>query len=322
MKIAVLIPVYNAEKYLRECLDSALAAGVELARTGGHRLDIFCCDDGSQDTSKVILQEYAIRYENVRFVSQKNAGVVAARNRLMDELPADVEAFAFLDSDDTVLSGMYAALAEALERTQADIAECEWDGAERVVDDMSLYLLKRTARGRWINVINKLYRKSAIGSIRFREGLCFEEDFFFNFEVHQAIRRKVLVSGHYYFYRPNPDSATSTLNQRRYFESTTRRIRLSCDEFLNAGRIPKAFEPEFRRELAKDAYRMCLRKNLKKNRDPKSRRELFLAAGGFFRTLERDCGFRPDGLNLVQRFIYASCLAGLYAVSRFLSFLT
>lgn len=321
MKIAVLIPVYNAERYLRECLDSALAAGREVTRAG-HGFEIFCCDDGSQDTSKAILQEYAIRHENVRFVAQANAGVVAARNRLMDELPADVGAFAFLDSDDTVRPEMYARLAEALERTQADVAETEWDGVERVIDDMSLYLLKRTAPGQWINVINKLYRKSAVASVRFRAGLCFEEDLFFNFEVHQAIRRKVLVPGHFYYYRPNLASATSTLNQRKYFDSTTSRIRLSLDEFLNAGRIPKGLEPEFRRELAKDAYRMCLRKNLKKNRDPQLRRELFLAAGEFFRTIERDCGFRPDGLNLVQRFIYASCLTGRYAVSRLLSFLT
>lgn len=321
MKIAILIPVYNAERYLRECLDSALAAGGEVARAG-HGFEIICCDDGSRDTSRAILQEYAIRYANVRFMSQENAGVSATRNRLMDELPADAEAFAFLDSDDTIQPGMYAALAEAMERTGADVAETEWDGDERVVDDMSLYLLKRTAPGRWINVINKLYRRSAIGSIRFRAGLCFEEDLFFNFEVHQAIRRKVLVPGRFYYYRSNPNSATNVLNQRRYFDSTTRRIRLSLDVFLNAGRIPEALEPEFRRELAKDAYRMCLRKNLKKNRDAASRRELFLMAGRFFADLERTGGFVIVGLNPIQRALCCLTRKGWYLPARILTFLT
>ena len=315
MKIAVLIPVYNAERYLRECLDSVLAAGKE-AGQAGHNFEIVCCDDGSQDTSKAILQEYAIRYENILFFDQKNAGVSATRNRLMDDLPTDVDAFAFLDSDDTVQPEMYAKLAEAMARTGADVAETEWDGDERVIDDMSLYLLKRTSPGRWINVINKLYRRAAVGSIRFRAGLCFEEDLFFNFEVHQAIRRKVLVPGHYYYYRPNPASATSTLNQRKYFNSTTRRIRLSLDEFLNAGRIPKDLEPEFRRELAKDAYRMCLRKNLKKNRDALLRRRLFAAAGTFFREMldqgALDCG----GLNPVQRALVGCCLRGWFCTAR------
>lgn len=321
MKISVLVPVYNAECFLRECLDSALAAGKEVGQAG-HGFEIVCCDDGSQDTSKAILQEYAIRHENVRFIAQANVGVSAARNRLMDELSDDVDAFAFLDSDDTVQPEMYAKLAEAMERTGADVAETEWDGDERVVGDMSLYLLKRTAPGRWINVINKLYRRTAVGSIRFRSGLCFEEDLFFNFEVHQAIRRKVLVPGHSYYYRPNPASATSVLNLRRYFDSTTRRIRLSCEEFLAKGRIPAILEPEFRRELAKDAYRMCIRKNLKKNKDAALRRELFFAAGAFFRALERDCGFRPDGLNPLQRILYGCCRSGRYRTARCMACLT
>lgn len=321
MKIAVLIPVFNAERYLRECLDSALAAGIEVGKIG-HALEIRCCDDGSGDGSAAILKNYAERHANVSFSVQANAGVSATRNRLMDRLPADVDAFAFLDSDDTVRPEMYAKLAEAMVRTGADVAETEWDGDERVVDDMSLYLLKRTALGRWINVINKFYRRAAVGSIRFRRGLAFEEDLFFNFEVHQAIRRKVLVPGRYYYYRPNPDSATSALDQRRYFESATWRIRLSCEEYLAKGRIPVSLEPEFRRELAKDAYRMCLRKNLKKNKDSALRRELFFAAGEFFRSFERDYGFRPEGLNPIQRILYGCCRSGRYLAARCLACLT
>ena len=321
MKVAVLIPVYNAERYLRECLDSVLAAGAELARSGSHVLEVFCLDDGSSDASPAILGEYSIRFSNVHFETQSNAGVAATRNRMMDALPADVAAFAFLDSDDSVLPGMYATLAEALERTGADVAETEWRGDETVLDDLSVFLLRRTAPGRWINVINKLYRRSSVGSIRFREGLCFEEDFFFNFEVHQAIHRKVLVPGHFYMYRKNPESATSVLNQRRYFESTTRRIRLSCSDYLAAGRIPAAFEAEFRAELAKDAYRMCIRKNLKKNRDAALRRELFRAAGAFFAELEREFAFAPAGLNPLQRLLYRCCRSGRYRMARALAVL-
>ena len=155
MKLAILIPVYNAEKYLRECLDSVLAEGRSLLAEG-HRLDVFCCDDGSTDGSISILREYAGRCDNLHAVSQANAGVVRARNRLMDELPTEIEAFGFLDSDDYIRPGMYQKLVEALERTRADVAETQWDGPETVLDDMSVFLLRRTAPGRWINVINKL----------------------------------------------------------------------------------------------------------------------------------------------------------------------
>ena len=323
MKLAILIPVYNAERFLRECLDSAIAEGQALQDEGaGTEVSVFCCDDGSNDGSLSILREYASHYGNVRYVSQPNAGVVSARNRLMDGLPADIDAFAFLDADDLIRPGMYRKLAEALERTNADVAETLWKGPETVLDDMSAFLLRRSAPGRWINVINKIYRRSAVGGIRFREGLRFEEDFFFNFEVHQAIRRKVLVPGNYYYYRPNPASATSVLNMRNYFDSASRRILLTCEEFLAAGRIPAAVEPAFRAELMKDAFRMCVRKNLRMNRDISLRRTLFGEARDLLVRLERDFGLNPGGLNPGQRLLYGLCLSGRYRAALFVSALT
>ena len=321
MKIALLIPVYNAESFLRDCLDSALAAGA-LVAAGGDGFEIHCRDDGSSDGSLAILRDYAAVHPEVTFVSQANAGVSVTRNRLMDDLADDIDALAFLDSDDMVKPEMYAKLVEAMKRTGADIAECEWDGEETLVTDKSLYVLKRTSPGRWINVINKLYTRNVVGSIRFRAGLAFEEDLFFNFEVHQRMERKVIVPGRFYYYRPNPNSATSTLNQRKYFTSTTQRIRLSCEEYLKAGRIPAELEPAYRAELAKDAYRMCIRKNLKKNADGALRKELFDAAGRFFAELERDCGFAPIGLNPIQRALYACFRKGWYLLARLLVVLT
>lgn len=321
MKLAVLIPVYNAEPFLAECLDSALAAGVRVA-VGGDRFEIHCRDDGSTDGSLAVLRDYASKHPEISFGCQENAGVSVTRNRLMDELADDIDAFAFLDSDDTVKPGMYAKLAEAMKRTGADIAECEWDGEEKLVTDKSLYVLKRTSPGRWINVINKLYTRRVVGAVRFRDGLAFEEDLFFNFEVHRRMSSKVIVPGRFYYYRPNPHSATSTLDQRKYFASTTRRIRLSIVEYLNADRIPKDLESDYRAELAKDAYRMCLRKNLKKNKDAVLRKELFAAAGRFFSELERDFGFVPVGLNPIQLALYRACRSGRYWLARALAVFT
>jgi len=315
VRVAVLVPVYNAAAYLPQCLDSVLTQDVP-------GLEVFCCDDGSTDGSAAVLADFARRDARVHVVTQPNGGVVAARNRLLDELPSAFDAFAFLDADDYVAPGMYRTLADAMERTSADIAECEWLGPETVIDDLSVYLLKRTSPGLWINVIDKLYRRTAVGGIRFRVGLAFEEDYFFNYEVHQAIRRKVLVPGRFYTYRDNPTSATSSLDLVRYFESTTRRVRLSLGTFLAAGRIPKRIEPAWRAELAKDAYRMCLRKNLKKNREPASRRDLFLRAADFFAEIERDFGFTPTGLNPIQRLLMAACRRRLYGLARMLAALT
>lgn len=313
MKIAVLVPVYNAERYLRECLDSILA----------NEADVFCMDDGSTDGSAAMLDDFAARDHRVSVFHQENCGVVIARNRLLDLLPPEYEAFAFCDADDTVAPNMYATLAEALKRTEADVAESEYDGpAEKVIDDLSVYLLRATAPGAWINIWNKLYRRATCGAFRFREGLAFEEDLFYNYEMHAAIRRKVLLPRHFYAYRENPTSVTSRLNHRRYFESTSRRIRISLEEFLAKGRIPVSLMAAFRAELAKDAYRMVIRKNLKKNQNAAECRELFKEAGGFFREIEQQFGFGPDGLNVVQRLVYSACRANRYRLAKMLVFLT
>ncbi len=323
MKVAVLIPCYNAEKYLGECLDSVLAAGDRLVRTQPKSaFDVFCCDDGSTDATRRILDDYATKHPNLHVSSHPNRGVSATRNRLMDELPADVEAFAFCDADDFVAPEAYAALAEAMARTGADVAEMCGPPGGRVIDDMSVFLLRGTAPGPWINCWNKLYRRASVGGVRFRAGLAFEEDFYFNYEIHAKIARKVLVPGSYYTYRHNPDSATGSPDFNRYFASASTRIRLSSSEFLEAGRIPAEKVPAFRRELAKDAYRMCIRKSLKKNRDAKSRRELFLAAADFFDEMEREHGFQPVGLNIMQRLLYFFCRRRLYAPARLLVALT
>ena len=104
--------------------------------------------------------------------------------------------------------------------------------------------------------------------------------------------------------------------------ATLERIRLSCAVFLDAGRVPKHLEAEYRADLAKDAYRMCIRKNLKKNRDEAERRELFLQAGEAFERLEREHGFAPVGLNPLQKLVYDACRRGRYGLARLLVALT
>ena len=129
------------------------------------------------------------------------------------------------------------------------------------------------------NKQNKLYRRDAIRGLRFRPSLSYEDDNFFACEVNAAIRRKVKLDAALYAYRDNPSSATSSIPFREYVRSTLERIRLSHEVFLVPGRVPASQVAEHRADLARDAYRMCIRKNLRKNRCAASRRELFLAAG-------------------------------------------
>ncbi len=90
--ISVIVPVYNVEKYLSECLDSLLAQTLE-------RIQIVCVDDGSTDSSPQILKNYAERDRRIKVITQTNKGLSAARNAGI--AAADAPVVAFLDSDDS-----------------------------------------------------------------------------------------------------------------------------------------------------------------------------------------------------------------------------
>lgn len=91
LKVSVIVPVYNAEKYLAQCMDS-------IVRQTLREIEIICVDDGSADGSPKILEEYARQDDRIRLVSQENAGAGAARNRGLSE--AKGEYLSFLDADD------------------------------------------------------------------------------------------------------------------------------------------------------------------------------------------------------------------------------
>lgn len=90
-EISIVIPIYNAEKYLRECLDSAVNQTMR-------DIEIILVDDGSTDTSGTICDEYAERDCRIRVIHKANGGVCDARNVGMYSV--DTEYFTFLESDD------------------------------------------------------------------------------------------------------------------------------------------------------------------------------------------------------------------------------
>ncbi len=96
MKFSVIVPVYNAEKYLRECLDSILAQTY-------HDFELILADDGSTDRSPAICGEYAERDGRVRVIRQSNSGVVKARQIGVEA--ARGEYLVFVDADDRIERG-------------------------------------------------------------------------------------------------------------------------------------------------------------------------------------------------------------------------
>jgi glycosyltransferase involved in cell wall biosynthesis len=114
-KVSVIIPVYNVEAYLRQCLNSIVGQTLR-------EIEIICVDDGSTDGSAAILKEYAQKDGRIKVITQENAGAGAARNVGLDS--ATGQYLYFCDPDDWCRTKMLSKLVEAADRDKSDIVIC------------------------------------------------------------------------------------------------------------------------------------------------------------------------------------------------------
>ena len=111
-RVSVIIPVYNVEKYLRECLDSIVNQTLR-------EIEIICVDDGSTDGSPEILREYGEKDCRITIISQKNRGISSARNHGADI--ASGEYFYFMDGDDILERDALSRLYQLSEEKSLDV---------------------------------------------------------------------------------------------------------------------------------------------------------------------------------------------------------
>lgn len=111
VEISVILPVYNSEKYLRECLDSIINQTFD-------DIEVLCINDGSSDGSLKILEEYAQRDDRITVVDQENQGVAKTRNRALGMVSGNY--VYFMDSDDTLDTGAFKKLHANLKSNGSD----------------------------------------------------------------------------------------------------------------------------------------------------------------------------------------------------------
>lgn len=207
MKISVIVPVYRAEAYLRRCVDSLLQQ--EQAAP-----EIILVDDGSPDASGMICDSYAAEYpERVRVLHIENGGQGRARNKGMEL--ARGEYLGFVDSDDWVEPSMYRKLLETAEREHADVVVC---GIRALRGDGSEELLPVWKEGNPMaaagSACNKLFRRTAVGDVRFPEGLWYE-DFSFSAKLLMRSKKTVYLPEALYDYRKGQVSTMNNENARK-----------------------------------------------------------------------------------------------------------
>jgi glycosyltransferase involved in cell wall biosynthesis len=211
-KISVIIPVYNTEQFLRECLDSVLNQTFT-------DFEVICINDASTDRSLEILREYAAKDKRIRILYHgKNIGMAAARNTGLDA--ATGEYIAFCDSDDYIHPDMFKIMYTEIRRNNCELVICQ---TRQVKKNDIVTFSKKTSyetnifQESFINVLcykshfsvvwDKLYKRSIIGELRFDTELFGIDDTYFNWCIAYRIKKYATVSVELYNWRQHDNSA-------------------------------------------------------------------------------------------------------------------
>ena len=172
-KISVIVPVYNTEKYLRDCLDSLVNQTIE-------DMEIVVVNDGSTDSSHQIIDDFAKRHPD-RFVifNQENQGQAVARNKALSLCRG--EYIGFFDSDDAAKPDMFEKMYKRAVETAADMVVCDYEfitGSKIVSKHVKSFKdQKDMFIDCFVDPWNKLFRAEVLkdNDVRFPEGYFYED---------------------------------------------------------------------------------------------------------------------------------------------------
>lgn len=219
--ISVIVPIFNAEKYLHRCIKRILAQDYT-------DYELLLIDDGSTDNSGTICDEYAIKDNRIRVFHKENGGVSSARNWGLDN--AIGEYIMFVDSDDYMLPGMLEVMYSTLESKKSDLVICgtteTGGGYWRPIADVnySINQLKES----FVSLLhtellsppwNKIYKKEIIRSNRFCEDISFGEDLLFNIQYLEKCENiSFIKESPFYHEKENENSLVVKFNRNRLLD--------------------------------------------------------------------------------------------------------
>lgn len=221
-KISVIVPIYNAELYLKKCLDSIINQTYS-------NFEVILINDGSTDKSKDICMEFCENDERLIYIEQENKGLSSARNIGISKSSGDY--ICFVDSDDYIEKELFKKTIHAIDQYNADIiiyGRYKDYGTKivKVFESRSdkIYkkevVLKKMLSGIKMDfsVCDKIFKKELWKSIRFPVGLTAEDMLTVPYVIEQA-KKIVKIKGCYYYYRYTPNSITTSKFNQHTFDS-------------------------------------------------------------------------------------------------------
>ncbi len=240
--VSIIIPVYNAEKYIEETLNSILDVK-------SSEIEVIAVDDGSSDSSLAILQEYEKKDSRIKVIHKENAGASSARN--MGLSFASGEYVYFEDADDPVISESLGYGIELCKLKKYDwiVFDHERDKKEKTHSDNNreffgddLWLFEKLyTTFDWNPVWGKFFRRKVIvdNSLTFNESIIYGEDLLFNLRFSEAFKTGLNIEKEILMYRDTPQSIMNTFKYQRLSDTATI-IGEKCS-FLEKKRIEKKY---------------------------------------------------------------------------------
>lgn len=252
--ISIIVPVYKAEKYLSECIDSIISQTYE-------NFELILIDDGSPDNSGKICDEYAEKDKRIKVIHKENAGVSSARNIGLDN--ASGEYIAFIDSDDFVDKQYLEKLHCNLKHNDADISLCRLSYYKKDVANIRREIFPKKTINLKINqefehlivrffsykkyimgsTCRSLYKRELIDKHRFDVNVKICEDLLFFMGLLCDAKKICFLEESLYFYRVNDESAIHTY-KKNYLENNIA-LDSALEKILskkNSKKINKALE--------------------------------------------------------------------------------
>ncbi|HEO6934788.1 TPA: glycosyltransferase, partial [Streptococcus agalactiae] len=217
-KISVIVPLYNVEKYIINCISS-------LTNQTYQNIEIILIDDGSTDNSGRICKKLAQEDHRIIYLRKENGGVSSARNLGLQYATGSY--IGFVDSDDYISKTMYENLLKRLLETNADIAETDF----ALIDNrftkkkrkkIQKVLNKEEAIREFLsgnvvenNLVIKLFKKTVIANLKFKEDVIVGEDMLFSLQALQnSDRVTVDTTNADYFYVVRSNSTMNTITEK------------------------------------------------------------------------------------------------------------
>jgi len=184
-KISIIIPVYNAEKYINNCIKSIINQTYR-------NWKLIIVDDGSTDKTSEIINEYLKINENIFLFSKKNGGSASARNYALNLI--DTNYFVFIDADDTVHPQYLELMYETIKKYNADIVQCNFRTVnnnnnliyvDQIITEVNEYtgedflekFCRKSSYLRTAVLWNKMYKTALFTNLLFPEGKGIDDEF-------------------------------------------------------------------------------------------------------------------------------------------------